>query len=271
MKPFLRLLRPLNCLMASVAVLIGAYLGGISASFASVLFAMLAAFMVSGGGMVINDYYDRELDFIYDHDRPIPSGKVSLRTALIFSFVLFIFGIYLSFWVNKYTLAVASLNSILLVAYAKDLQKRFLVSNLTISFLVGSTFVFGGLAVKNFFPSLFLALMAFFANTAREIIKDLEDKEADTVKEIRSVPIVLGKDKARLMSSIFVLVGVCLSPLPIAFGVFGLWYGLAVVFSIGVFLRSVYMIHKGAEPSQIQGMLKLGMILGLVAFLVGAL
>lgn len=271
MKPFLRLLRPLNCLMASVAVLIGAHLGGISGNLVQVIFAMGAAFTVSGGGMVINDYYDRELDSIYDQERPIPSGKVSLKSAIVFSIVLFAIGIYLSLWINPYALGLAALNAVLLVAYAKDLQKRFLVSNLTISFLVGSTFVFGGLATKNFLPSLLLATMAFFANTAREIVKDIEDKKADVTKDIKSVPVVLGAGKARMLSSSFVLAAVLFSPLPILLDVFGLRYGVTVILSVAAFLKSIHMTETGQGPSKVQGMLKLGMILGLVAFLAGAL
>ncbi len=270
MKPFLRLIRPVNCLMASLAVLVGAYLGGISIVITPVAFAMLAAFLVSGGGMVINDYYDRDLDFIYDHDRPIPSGEISLRTALILTFVLFATGIYLSFWINIYAFVVACINSGLLIAYAMDLQKRLLVSNLTVSFLVGSTFVFGGIAVGNFMPSLLLALMAFFANTAREIIKDAEDKEADATKNVRSVPLVLGKKRTRMLSSVFVIVSILLSPLPLVLGIFGLWYGVTVLLPVATFIRSVQMIEMEEDPSKIQGMLKLGMLLGLIAFLAGA-
>ncbi len=270
MKPFLRLIRPINCMMASLAVLIGAYLGGIAGTLAQVAFAMVAAFAISGGGMVINDYYDRKLDSIYDDDRPIPSGDVSPKSASIISLVFFSIGIYLSFWINTYAFTLALVNSVLLMAYAKDLQKRFFLSNLTVSFLVGSTFVFGGLAVSNFTPALLLALMAFSANTAREIIKDLEDKRADATKDIKSVPIVMGKNKARMLSSLFAVAAVLFTPLPLVLGVFGLWYGITVLLSVVVFLKSVYMIEKGDDPSKIQGMLKLGMILGLVAFLAGA-
>jgi len=255
--------------MASLAVLIGSYLGGIS-SMVPVLFAMATAFSISGGGMVINDYYDKDLDIIYDHKRPIPSGDVSLKAAIILSFVLFSIGIYISLWINYYALLLASVNSALLVGYAKDLQNRFLVSNTAVSFLVGSTFIFGGLAVNNFIPSLLLAAMAFFANTTREIVKDIEDKEADATKNVRSVPIVLGEESARTISSLLTLVAICITPLPLLLGIFELWYGLTVVLSVAVFVWSVVLIERKEDPSRIQGMLKLGMLLGLIAFLVGA-
>lgn len=263
-------MRPLNCGMASLAVLIGAYLGGVGTPLTPVYLAMAAAFLICGGGMTINDYYDRRLDFIHNSEKPLPSGKVSLKAVLIFTFLLFALGLYLSFWVNLKAFFLASFNSILLVAYAKVLQRRFIVSNLTISFLVASTFVFGGFAVGNFFPALLLGLLAFFANIAREIVKDLEDKYADKTSNIRSIPRVLGESRGKDISSVFAIVAVCLSPLPLIFHIFWIKYAFAVVPSVVVFLYSVYLIEGGEDPSRVQSMIKLGMILGLVAFLVGA-
>lgn len=270
MKSFLRLLRPVNCLMASVAVLIGSYLGGIPGALLPTLLAMASAFLISAEGMVVNDYYDKELDFIYDHDKPLPSGKVSPRQALILTFTFFSIGLYLAFWINLKALLLVSLNSLLLVLYAKELQKRFFISNLIISFLVGSTFLLGGLSVGNYFPALLLGGIAFFANTAREIVKDIEDKSADITKDIKSVPIVLGEDRSRMISSVMVLIAIAISPLPLIFNVFNLRYILFVIPSISVFLYSIYLAEEGEDPSRIQNMHKLGMILGLIAFLGGA-
>lgn len=270
MRSFLRLIRPLNCGMASLAVLIGAYLGGITTPLLPLYLAIAAAFLISGAGMTINDYYDRDLDFIYNSEKPLPSGKVSLKAALVFTLLLFALGLYFSFWINLKAFALASLNSFLLVAYAKELQRRFVVSNLVISFLVASTFVFGGLAVGNFLPALLLGLLAFFTNTAREIVKDIEDKHADKTSGIRSIPRVLGEEKARDISSVLLIVAVCLSPLPLLFQIFPIKYLFAVILPIAVFLYSVYLMEEDEDPSRVQTMIKLGMILGLIAFLVGA-
>lgn len=269
MKSFLKLIRPLNCLMAAFAALIGAYLGNITVILPTSL-AMASAFLICGGGMVINDYYDRDLDFIHNSDRPIPSGKVSLKAALVFSFLLFSIGIFLSFWINTSVFVLAIVNSLFLVGYAKELQKKVFLSNLIVSFLVASTFVFGGLSVGNFFPSLFLGILAFFANTAREVIKDIEDKIADASKGVQSLPMVLGENKSRMISSGFIIISILLSPLPLVFNVFDIKYAFAVIPCIVVFSYSVYLNEKEEDSSEVQSMIKLGMLLGLVAFLAGS-
>lgn len=270
MNSFFQLLRPVNCAMASVAVLIGAYLGGIGAALPLYL-AMVSAFLISGGGMVVNDYYDRRLDSVFDPEKPIPSGKISLRGASVLSFLLFALGLYLAFWINLPAFSLAALNSLLLVLYAGFLQKRFFFSNMTVSFLVGSTFVYGGLAVGNILPAFLLGLMAFFANTSREILKDMEDMYADAGRGIRSIPIVLDKEKSRVISAVFTLVAISMTPLPLIMGVFGLLYIIAVVPSVLVFVYSIKLTFGDGRIDAVQRSVKLAMVLGLVAFLAGAL
>ncbi|MFP4045567.1 MAG: UbiA family prenyltransferase [Candidatus Aenigmatarchaeota archaeon] len=269
MKHFIRLIRPLNCGMAALAVLIGAYLGGITGSFFFVLIAMVSAFLICGGGMVINDYYDRELDFIFNSERPLPSGKISLKGALVYAFVLFAIGLYLSFWIGNYALLLAIFNSMLLVIYAKTLQKKFFLSNTTVAFLVGSTFVYGGLAVGDWLTPLLLGILAFFATMAREIIKDIEDRYADSRAGIQSVPITLGEEKSRLVAAVFILIAVLTSPLPYLLNVFSWIYLIAVVPSVLTFLYAGYLSYEDEEPAVIQNLLKIAMVLGLIAFLVG--
>lgn len=269
MKPYLRLLRPLNCGMSALAVLIGAYLGGVI-SLQPVFLAMAGAFLICGGGMAINDYYDRDIDLIHKSHRPIPSGKVSLKGVLVFTFVLFAIGLYIAFWINIYAFALAVFNVFLLVVYAMELQKKVVLSNAVVSFLVASTFVFGGLTVGNWAPAAMLGLIAFFANMVREILKDVEDRREDALKGIKSIPMVFGEGKARGISSVLVIVSVLLSPLPIIYGVFGLLYGVAVIPCVALFLYTIYLNEKEGDVSRVQKMIKFAMLLGLVAFLIGA-
>lgn len=268
MKHFIRLIRPLNCSMAAVAVLIGSYLGGIS-SFLFVAIAMASAFLICGGGMVVNDYYDREIDFIFNSERPLPSGKITIKGALIFAFVLFATGLYLSFWVNNSAFLLALINSALLILYAKELQKEFFLSNAVVSFLVGSTFLYGGLVTGNWLPSLLLGIMAFFATMTREIVKDIEDRYADTRAGIKSLPIALGEELSRLVSIIFILLAIAASPLPYILNVFNWIYLVVVVPSIVTLLYAAYLCYVEEEADVVQNMIKLAMVLGLVAFLVG--
>ena len=53
--------------------------------FIVVLLTFLSMSFIASGGFAINDYYDRESDAVIKPKRPIPSGAVSYKTAVIIS------------------------------------------------------------------------------------------------------------------------------------------------------------------------------------------
>ena len=65
MIPYITITRPVNGLMSVFAVYIATLVAGmpIYPEF-SVILAMLSVFFINGGGMVINDYFDVEIDKI---------------------------------------------------------------------------------------------------------------------------------------------------------------------------------------------------------------
>jgi len=187
---YIRLLRPGNAVMGAIAVLVGGFLvlsrlGYPQGLLINLLMAMLAAFLILGAGNAINDYFDIESDRVNRPKRPIPSGQVGKRKALAFSIMLFLIGIALSGFINWVCFAIAVINSLILIAYSLELQDRILWGNIAVSYLVGSTFLFGGAATGNLTLPLLLMLLAGLSNLSREIVKDLEDIEGDRLKFLK--------------------------------------------------------------------------------------
>ena len=85
---FIRLMRPVNCIMMGFAVLVGAVLASApqfsSLNWLNILFGFLTGFTFCAAAMVINDYYDRKIDAINEPNRPIPSGLIKTQEALAF-------------------------------------------------------------------------------------------------------------------------------------------------------------------------------------------
>ncbi|UCD07637.1 MAG: UbiA family prenyltransferase [Candidatus Aenigmatarchaeota archaeon] len=184
MLPYITLIRPVNAFMSVVAVLIGGLLvAGKNPALLSnpypLTLVLIAVFLITGAGNAINDYIDVESDKVNKPKRPIPSGRVSRRSALAFSIVLFAVGIILTLFVNWACILIAVINSILLVIYSYSLQDRILLGNIVIGYLVGSTFLFGGAALGNLLLPGLLMLLAGLSTISREIVKDLEDIEGD--------------------------------------------------------------------------------------------
>ncbi|MFB6088337.1 MAG: UbiA family prenyltransferase, partial [Candidatus Aenigmatarchaeota archaeon] len=251
MKEYLKIIRPLNCLMTFVAVFVGVLVSGFS-SFQPVILAGISAFFICGGGMVINDYIDRELDKMDKPERSIPSGKISPNCALIYSIILFVLGGLISWFVNYQVFLVGIIAIIVLTLYSKYFQRMFLVGNLIVSLMVGLSFIYGGLVSGNPLPTFLMALIAFFFNTGRELIKDVEDAESDSENGIRSVAIVLGEWGGKILAIIFVLFGIIVTPIPYLINIFGNFYlSLAIIADI-IFVCTIVMILKNGKDNKIQ-------------------
>src|SRR5665647_634584 len=105
---FIRLIRPVNCIMMGFAVLVGAVLAAApqfsTVNWLNILFGFLTGFMFCAAAMVINDYYDRKIDAINEPQRPIPSGLVKTREALAFMAALIVVGFVFAVLVNPLSL-----------------------------------------------------------------------------------------------------------------------------------------------------------------------
>jgi geranylgeranylglycerol-phosphate geranylgeranyltransferase len=266
-KVFVELMRPLNCLMAGVAAIIGLLIaGGREIEPAALIF--LAVFLVTGAGNAVNDYFDREIDAINRPKRPVPSGRVAPRSTLLWSLALFTTGCILASLVNWLCLAIAAANSVLLFIYARNLKATPLAGNLCVAYLTGSTFLFGGAVFG--WPSLQSNLIPFslssLATMSREIMKDEEDVAGDRKGGASTLPILVGERLSGALAAIFSLAAVVLSYQP----TFGRAY-LATVAVADVFLLfAVWKITK-RDASGSQKALKLGMAVALVAFLAAAM
>jgi geranylgeranylglycerol-phosphate geranylgeranyltransferase len=292
---YLEILRPKNCLMAAFAVLIGSFLVlklDLVLVWQPVAFAMGAAFLITGAGNTINDYFDVEADRLNRPDRPIPSGKVSVRGTLVFSVALFLLGIFLAAFTNWLALGIAVFNSLLLIFYSWSLQHKTFFGNFTVAYLTGSTFLFGGAAVGNIQLPLVFGLLAGLATVSREIVKDIEDIEGDKKTFLKKQSmvkkrlmerfivtdegvIVKYKEKAGMMTAALSLaVAITISPVPYILDLVSFSYLPLVIPADAVFALCITLSAKSKETkdfSRISRFIKYGYFLGLLAFLAGIL
>lgn len=256
--------------MAGIAVIVGAAVASETFFTTDVYLAFMIAFLVCGAGNVINDYFDFEIDRINNPSRPLPSGKISLGAAQLYALGLFAVGVLLSTSINRAALLIAAFNSVLLYVYAWRIKKSGGISkNFTVSYLVASPFLFGGVVVGNASVALLLALLAGLANTGREIIKDIEDLEGDR-KFIKTLPVEIGIEKSATLASTFILTAVIISPLPYILGILSINYLAAVALADAIFVYAALKL-RSKRAREAQKLVKLGMLFGLVAFLAGGL
>ncbi|ATZ61676.2 MAG: geranylgeranylglycerol-phosphate geranylgeranyltransferase [Methanosarcinales archaeon Met12] len=269
---YLELTRPLNCLMAGLAILIGSIVGAggaVSPYMSQMALAFIAGCVITAGGNAINDFYDAKIDATNKPFRPIPSGRVSAKGALRFSIGLLTVGVALSYFINFICFLIAMANSLILIYYAYRLKRTVLWGNICIGYLTGSAFLFGGAAVNGIAVTSTLFMLAMLTTIGREIVKDMEDLEGDKKEGAVTLPIRIGKRKSTMVALMFIILAVLLSPIPVIFGILGTSYLLVVALACVILLVGGAVIKK--SPSMASLLIKSAMVVALFAFIVGAM
>lgn len=273
---FVGLLRPHNLLVSAFTTLIGVVsVSGRPDPYAAVPIAVVI--LIAAAGYVVNDYFDYEVDRLNKPYRPIPSGRVSRGEALVLALALFAGGVVLSLLPGPVSFVYAFLNAVLMFMYSYKIKEFGLLGNITVAFSGASTIIYGGLAtaehtaalgsvVRAVVPSLY----AFLLLLGREIIKTIEDVEADAARRVRSLPRILGVPAAVRVVSGILLGVVALSLLPLLMG-YGMAYAMLAGTTDALIIVSVKEVLLGrdkiAASSKARSLLKLALLTGALAFL----
>jgi geranylgeranylglycerol-phosphate geranylgeranyltransferase len=274
LKGFLRLIRPLNCLMMGFAVIVGASLVSPPNFTINLLWGFTTSFALTAASMAINDYIDREIDAINEPNRPIPQGDVSPKEALTSSLLLTIIGFTAALEANPPdTLIVAIIAYIISIIYITKGKRTGLPGNFMVSTTVVIPFIFGGFIVGNIETSLILfAIIAFLSNTGREIIKGIVDVEGDRAHNIRTVSVTYGEKTAAVVATIFSFSAVILSSLPWLWKLVSNWYILPVIVTdVGLIVSSITLLRNFSKKNakRIKNLNLVWFTTGLVAFILG--
>ena len=250
---FLRLIRPVNCIVMSFAVIVGASLAGINTHhWLNLVYGAVTAFTLTGAAMAVNDYYDLDIDKINEPSRPIPSGAVSLRAALVLTGVLTAVGLVSAFLISLYCLLFAFAAWVIMVAYTTVGKRSGFTGNLLVSVCIAAPFLFGSLVVVNLIKTniLLFASMAFLSNTGREITKGIVDVQGDSSHKIKTLAVVFGERKAALAAAVFFIFAVCLSPLPLIFNLVSIWFiPFVLVTDVGLVWCSARLLRNPSREN----------------------
>ena len=273
---YFELARPLNGIIAFIS----AWLGGVFASRGitenlldtRLLLVSTAALLLLSAGNAINDYCDYNIDRINRPQRPLPSGRIQRRHALIFAIVLIVLGIWLGTCINRNATGIAILVSVALVSYAFWLKRTVFIGNLVVSGLTGVTFMSGGVAIDSVQGTLVPAIFAFLFTAAREIIKDLEDTEGDMKNSVTTLAI-LNRRLAVGTALGFMTLVVLFSPIPYLFGWYSWHYLFVVVLGVDLVLigLAIRLLRDTSKEScaSIQRWMKWDIFVGLGAIYLG--
>lgn len=283
MNPYLEILRPGNAAMAAIAVVLMIFVG--HNYDIPLLFGALLVFLITGAGNAINDVFDYKIDAINKPNRPIPSGRISLKNAKSYAISLFLISIFISFFISYlvnsvFPAVIVVCAAILMYIYASHLKAMPLIGNICVACLTGFCFVFSGTIIACdtgywtiFLISIYLGLFATFMTLAREIIKDMEDIEGDKADGARTFPIICGKKIPSIVSIILIVVTTLMCPILYIYHIFNFAYMIIMIVPIIIFLYSAYKLGLNPDEStcgNISKLLKIGMLISFVAFVIGS-
>ncbi len=272
LRAWLELVRIGNALSIGLASIVGYVLSG-GSSLRDGIALFLSSFCIGAAGNVINDYFDRDIDSINKPWRPIPSGRISPREALVGFFVLALTGLGISLLLPLPCVAVAAVCTILLFLYSANLKKRLLLGNNTIALLSALNIIYGGLATNHAYAAVLPAIYAYLLILGREFLKSLEDVEGDAKHGVRTLATVYGPRVAYAAATGVLAALIAVSPLPFLALHFNIVY--MVLAAIGTDLTIVVALAKARDlrPEnawRATRLMKLSFVFGLLAFLFGA-
>ncbi len=272
---FLRLIRPVNCVMMGFAVIVGASLVTYPNFSTNLLLAFITSFTLTAASMTINDYYDRDIDAINEPQRPIPSGAISPKEALFLALVLSVIGFVAAFGTNVYCLIVAAIAWIVSVTYVTKGKRTGLPGNLLVSTCVVIPFIYGGFAAgRPELTTMIFVAIAFFSNTGREVAKDIVDTEGDKSQDIKTIPVVYGERVAAFVSSIFFILAVALSPLPWLLELVSPWFLPPVILTDAGLVWSSFSLardHSRNNARRVKNLVLIWFLTGLLGFVAGSI
>ena len=163
--------------------------------------------LVAAAGYIINDYYDIKIDLVNKPERVVIGKDITRRYAILFHSVLSILGVAIGTLLNWRIGAINFASSFLLWWYSNDLKRQPFIGNFVVALLTGVSII----RVDSLYHTgnsliLIYASFAFFMTLIREIIKDMEDLKGDNTFGCRTLPIIWGLRKTKILIYIIMIV-----------------------------------------------------------------
>jgi protoheme IX farnesyltransferase len=222
-------------------------------SVGRVAITVLGGFLSAGGAAAFNHYYDRDIDAAMARtaSRPVPSGRVSPRAALLYALALQAASFaLLGLAVNLLSACLALAGFLWYTGVYTVWLKRRSPQNIVIGGaagavppLVGWAAVTGSVAPA----ALYLFAIVFYWTPPHFWALSLLMKDEYARVGVPMMPVVRGEAETRRQIVLYTLLLTVLTLLPVAFGFFGAVYGVAAAGLGAAFIALALRLHRRAD------------------------
>lgn len=209
----------------------------------------------SAAADTLTSYNDRDIDAIMERTkaRPIPSGRISPKNALMFGLILAVISLVFAWLINIWAFALMIFGLFdNIIVYSKWLKRRSQTNIILGGFSGGAPALIGYVAVttQNIEIGLVMAGLVFLWIPTHIWSLALHVKKDYTKARIPMLPVISGEKRSVRIIAGTTLMMVVFSILPFFFGQFGLIYLItASIFGVVMVLLSIWLLIKPSEKA----------------------
>ncbi len=216
------------------------------------IFVILEMIFARNAAMGFNRWSDRRIDAKNPRtaQREIPAGKVSAKSALIFVIINSLLFTATAYFINSLVFYLSPVALLVILGYS--LSKRITwLCHLILGLGLALAPIGAYLVVTEKFallPILF-SLIVLFWTAGFDIIYALQDEKFDKENQLKSLPVLLGKNKALILSTALHIITafIILWAGFIAKDILGFWYWVGG----GLFIAALFYQHLLVKPNDL--------------------
>ncbi len=252
MKNYLSLIKFSHTVFAMPFALIGFFLAIEVYAFewATLLYIIFCMIFARSAAMGFNRYIDRHIDAANPRTskiREIPNGTIKAKSALIFVIINMVLFVLTTYFINPLCFALSPITLIIIIGYSYTKKFTFLC-HLVLGIALSLAPIGSYLAVSgqfNLLPILFSFSVIFWVS-GFDIIYALQDEEFDKSQKLYSIPVLLGRKNALVISRIFHILTIIILVITGEFGEFNYlyWIGLSIFSILLYYQQSLIRINN---------------------------
>jgi len=230
MKKYLSLIKFSHTIFAMPFAFIGFFLATKSYEFEwiTLVYVIFCMVFARSAAMAFNRFIDRDIDLTNPRTakvREIPNGSIKANSALVFVIINSLLFIATTYFINTLCFALSPVALLTILGYSYT--KRFTaLCHLILGLGLALAPIGAYLAVSgefNIIPLFFSAAVLFWVS-GFDIIYSLQDEEFDKTHELHSIPVLLGKKNALMLSNILHFLTFSALSIAGSLGEFSLYY-----------------------------------------------
>ena len=274
---FVELLRlPLLVVPAALGTC-GVFLSYGNHDFITLTIGALLPSFAWAGGLVFNDYFDRESDMIAHPERPIASGSISKQEGIVYGLSFYAVCLVLSFLVSIYCLLVSLVVVIskTIYPYLGYIKREGILRNACFGVAVGFCILLGATIGGNISPLVLLVtIVGVLIYTGDNILGRFPDIEVDRAMGARTLPIQIGLKPAAMLALLLTIAAVGIIMLLWLLGLHRSYLPTASIAGISLILLSLAVFvdpeRFGTDESIIY-LRYMGQLLLYMSFIIGTI